>query len=128
MKRRYFEQKEQGRILGESTIGATIKIINHFKPRVWVIENPQTSLTWKFQRHHWDFHGHENLTNYASYDANFSLKPTIFKSNIKLSLKTKRAKGNDDHMARGSYSLRSAIPGALIKDMLNQIFEHVEKR
>jgi hypothetical protein len=34
VKRRYFVQKERGRILGEATIGGTIEIIKHFKPRV----------------------------------------------------------------------------------------------
>jgi hypothetical protein len=34
VKRRYFFQKEQGRILGESTIGATIQIIEYFKPKI----------------------------------------------------------------------------------------------
>lgn len=126
VKRRYFEQKERGRILGESTIGATIEIIEHFKPKVWVIENPQTSKTWLFQKYHWNFYGIENLTYYSSYDNNFSPKPTIFKSNIKLNLKKEKAKGNKDHMAKGSYGKRSSIPQELIRDLIKQCLEEIK--
>ncbi len=120
VKRRYFIQKERSRLVGESTVGGTIEIIEHFKPKVWVIENPQTSKTWEFQRNHWDFKGHENLAYYSAYDSNFSPKPTIFKSNIKLNLLNKRAPGNKDHMARGSYSKRSSIPSDLIISIIQQ--------
>ncbi|XWT65187.1 DNA methyltransferase [Mycoplasma leachii] len=130
VKRRLFLQKEIGRILGISTIGATIHIIQTFKPKIWIIENPATSKTWDFQKHHWDFHNkfYENKTYYSSYDIDFSLKPTIFKSNIKLDLLTNRNKGNNDHMARGSYSKRSSIPSELIKDIINQIKIKLNKK
>lgn len=121
VKRRYFYQKESGRLLGEATIGATIHIIQTFKPRVWVIENPQTSKIWEFQENHWCFFGNKNITYYSAYDNSYSLKPTIFKSNIKLNLKKERARGNKDHMAKGSYSKRSSIPKDLIKDLIEQI-------
>ena len=119
-KRRSFLQKEKTRIIGENTIGATIAIIREYVPNVWVIENPQTSLSWKFQKYHWDFHGYENLTYYSAYDKNFSLKPTIFKSNIKLLLKSERVQGNKDHMAKGSYKKRSSIPSLVIKSIFMQ--------
>ena len=125
VKRRYFTQKEIGRLLGESTIGATIEIINQFNPKVWVIENPKTSKTWQFQENHWDFHGFMNDTNYSSYDSNFSLKPTTFKSNIKLDLKKDRVKGNGNHMAKGNYSTRSSIPELLIKDLFTKILKEL---
>lgn len=124
VKRRYFVQKETGRILGESTIGATIHIIKFFKPKVWVIENPKTSKTWEFQKYHWNFEGHMNDTYYSSYDSNFSAKPTVFKSNLKLQLKKDKVTGNKDHMLRGSYSKRSSIPKLLIKAMMDEIFKH----
>lgn len=128
VKRRYFYQKEQGRIIGESTIGATITIIEHFKPKVWVIENPQTSKTWEFQKYHWNFNnGYMNLAYYSSYNENFSKKPTYFKSNLKLDLKTnKTGKSNKDHMAKGSYKKRSSIPNELIQDLINQILNSKE--
>ncbi len=105
-------------------------IIQHFKPKVWVIENPQTSETWDFQKYHWDFDKgtYKNLTYYSSYDKKFSLKPTIFKSNINLHLNTKRTKGNYDHMAYGSYSKRSSIPLLLVKNLLESILNHLRSR
>ena len=121
VKRRYFYQKEQSRILGEATIGATITIIKYFNPKIWIIENPQTSKTWIYQKYHWNFLGNENLAYYSSYDNNFSKKPTIFKSNFKLNLKTNKVKSNKDHMASGSYLKRSSIPSLLIKDIFDQL-------
>lgn len=128
VKRRKFIQKERSRLIGESTVGGTIEIINHFKPKVWVIENPKTSLTWKFQEYHWNFLGIMNSTYYSSYDSNFSLKPTIFKSNIKINFTKEKTKGNKDHMARGSYSKRSSIPSELIHEILENIFESKEMK
>lgn len=125
VKKRNFTQKEKGRILGESTIGGTIEIINYFKPQIWVIENPQTSKTWEFQKNHWDFHGIENLTYYSAYNKDFSPKPTIFKSNIKFELFKKRVKGNNNHMSRGSYSKRSSIPVELIEVVVSQILNNL---
>jgi carbonic anhydrase/acetyltransferase-like protein (isoleucine patch superfamily) len=34
VKTRHFVQKETSRIIGEATIGATIKIINNFNPKI----------------------------------------------------------------------------------------------
>lgn len=128
VKRRYFINKERTRIIGESTIGATIEIIQYFNPKIWIIENPQTSKTWEFQKNHWNFHGYENKTYYSSYDQNFSLKPTIFKSNIKLNLKQDKVKNsNKNHMALGSYSQRSAIPSELIKDIIEQLLKTLKR-
>lgn len=126
VKKRSFLQKEKGRILGESTIGATIEIINHFKPQIWIIENPQTSKTWEFQKNHWDFYGIENLTYYSAYNKEFSPKPTIFKSNAKFELSKKRVKGNKDHMSRGSYSIRSSIPVELIGVIIKQVLSYID--
>ena len=125
VKRRYFTQKERSRLVGESTIGATIEIINYFKPKIWVIENPQTSKIWEFQKNHWDFSGIENLTYYSSYDNSFSLKPTIFKSNKKLNLITKKVQGNKDHMAKGTYGKRSSIPLNLIKQVIDECLKEL---
>ena len=128
VKRRYFLNKETSRILGEATIGATIKIINHFKPKFWAIENPQTSKLWDFVNYHWNFKNNvNNLTYYSSYSLKFSKKPTIFKSNIKLDLKKNKIKGNKSHMALGSYSTRSSIPVNLVKDILDQFLKELKK-
>lgn len=121
VKRRFFIQKEISRVLGEATIGATIQIIQYFKPKCWIIENPQTSKTWQYQKNHWDFIGKENLTYYSSYDKSFSAKPTIFKANIKLNLISKKIKGANEHMAKGNYAKRSSIPLGLIKNIIESI-------
>jgi hypothetical protein len=71
--------------------------------------------------HHHDFIGEMNRTYYSSYDNNFSSKPTIFKSNIKLNFSSKKQPGNKLHMAIGNYSRRSAIPLTLIKTIIEQI-------
>lgn len=133
VKRRYFINKERGRIIGESTIGATISIIRHYKPKAWIIENPKTSKIWEFQENHWNFNDYnskpvyKNDTYYSSYDPKFSLKPTIFKSNVKLNLKKdKNNIGNKNHMALGNYSKRSSIPELLIKDILEQVFSKLK--
>lgn len=127
VKRRFFHQKEKGRILGEATIAGTIRIIFEFNPLVWVIENPRGSKTWEFQEKHLGFSHNMNLTYYSSYDENYSLKPTIFESNIQLNLFGRKNNGNKDHMARGSYSKRSSIPEELVKEIINQIRQHLSK-
>lgn len=130
VKHRSFLQKETSRIIGENTIGATIFIIEHVlkknKKLIWVIENPATSKTWDYQREHWNFGGKVNKTYYSCYDNSFSTKPTIFKSNLKLDLKTIKVKGNHDHMARGSYDKRSAIPLNLVRDILKSIKKNIK--
>ncbi|AJM71546.1 DNA methyltransferase [Mycoplasma yeatsii] len=125
-KKRSFLKKEIARILGVATIGATINIIETFKPKFWVIENPTTSKTWEFQKEHWNFNAHLTKTYYSAYDSNFSLKPTTFKSNIKLLLKAKKVPGNKEHMKKNNYSLRSSIPDELIKDIIEQIVVKLE--
>lgn len=128
VKRRYFDKKERTRIVGEATIGGTITIIQHFKPKIWIIENPKTSKTWEFQKNHWNFNGIINDTYYSAYDKSFSLKPTIFKSNIKLLLLKKRPlKSNNDHMALGSYSQRSSIPSRLIESIISQCISFIKE-
>lgn len=92
-KKRNFYQKEQDRVIGEDTIGAVALIVRTFEPWVFVIENPEQSRAWKFLKYHHDFHGHKNKTYYSNYDETFSLKPTIFYSNIILKLQRERMRG-----------------------------------
>ena len=49
------------------------------------------------------------------------------KKHIKIDLKTKKVSGNKDHMARGSYSIRSQIPELLIKSLIDQSIKHLKK-
>ncbi|PTD31822.1 DNA methyltransferase [Mycoplasma leachii] len=122
-KRRRFVQKEITRLQGVSTIGATLAIIATFQPNIWVIENPASSKTWEFQKKHWNFNGYHNLTYYYNYDLNYSKKPTIFKSNIKMNLFKKKLKTdfNKDHCNNGNYEKRSNIPENLIVHIIEEI-------
>lgn len=124
---RYFHSKEQSRILGEATIGATIRIIEIFKPKIWIIENPQSSMSWKYQENHWNFFGYMNVAHYMNYDKNFSLKPTIFKSNYEFALKHKREKGPQINDLKTNYDERSAIPESLVCDILEQALTIIAK-
>ena len=129
VKHRWFLQKEKSRLIGEETIGATINIIQTFKPNVWIIENPYTSKIWNFLKYHWNFYGYDNKTYYSSYDSkSYSLKPTIFKSNIVLKLKNNKQIGNKKNIAKSNYEWRSAIPSLLIKDIINQIKDRLMEK
>ena len=125
IRKRYFIPKEQSRIIGETTIGATIQIIKHFSPKFWYIENPKSSKTWEFQEKHWNFNeGYKNGTYYSAYNPNFSLKPTIFKSNIQLNLSKEKTAWNHDHM-KGSYKKRSSIPEELLTYIFKTFFNYI---
>lgn len=121
-KRRDYYKKTAGMLNGIGTITATIWVIDFFKPKNWVIENPKTSMIWKWITSNFDTKSHFfNSSNYACYDNNFSLKPTTFYSNKSLKLKSNHITGNKKHMSYGSYSRRSSIPSLLIKDIVNQL-------
>lgn len=125
-KKRNFIQKETSFINGLNTIGATIKIIEHFierdtndiDPQFWVIENPTTSKIWDYLKNHHCFYYIPNKTYYSSYNSNFSLKPTTFSSNIHLNLKQEKKNGNDKHMLNNGYDVRSKIPLELTLSIL----------
>ena len=69
-----------------------------------------------------------NDVYYSTYDQRFSLKPTIFKSNIEINFKKERVSGDSNHMALGTYAMRSRIPLALIKDIIKQIISKNESK
>lgn len=127
-KRRSFKQKEISRLIGEATIVATLMIIDDYAPKIWIIENPSTSLTWKYQEFILHFDGILNKTFYSAYNSNYSAKPTTFKSNIDLGLKAKKGLiSNKNHM-NSSYATRSSIPDELIKDILDHCLEYLNKK
>lgn len=72
--------------LGERCIQNVVRIICYFQPKYYYIENPATSLIWKYIRSNLDFDGFLNVAHYSAYDQDFSRKPTGFLSNIKLKL------------------------------------------
>lgn len=84
LKRNYFLQMKR-RILGEITALGCFNIINHFDPKFWVIENPQSSKIWSYLNSN-GFYGIENDTYYNNWDPIFPKKPTRFLSNQNLDL------------------------------------------
>ena len=114
------------RLNGELCAFNTIRIIERYKPTVWVIENPQSSRIWKYFSQIQDFHGIKNIAHYSAYSKKYSKKPTCFYSNRMFNLKTTKEKseltfqGLGDKGISRSYNVRSEIPLELIKDILEQ--------
>ncbi|AKA50050.1 hypothetical protein VO56_02225 [Mycoplasmopsis gallinacea] len=99
----------------------TIEIINKYKTSKYIIENPETSLFWELLKM-MDFgnKSHKTKTYYSSYSPNFSSKPTIYLSSIKLELQGKKEKASlmwNDLEEKS----RLLIPQKLIQDISNQL-------
>lgn len=109
------------RINGEMCILNTIKIINNYQPKIYVIENPATSRIWDYIE---KVVGHkikyDNLVHYNDYDYELK-KPTKFKSNIKLDLKTSNKRNEKSFNDIRSYNERSFIPINLVREIFRQI-------
>lgn len=127
-KKRYFLQKEMSRIVGEATASGTMYIIEYFKPKVFIVENPATSKIWEYFKNHWCVNGYFNNTYYAAYDNSFSLKPTTFLSNLKFNLKDEKVEGNKGHMLFSRYNDRSNIPLNLIAEIITQVKDYLENQ
>jgi site-specific DNA-cytosine methylase len=117
------------RINGELCAINTMRIIERYKPEIWVIENPQTSMIWRYYKQVQGFNGFENIAHYAAYDENFSKKPTCFYSNVMFNLRKMKGKakrnmifkrGRHNDYSR-NYDIRSRIPGELVKDIIEQL-------
>lgn len=76
--------------LGKKCIDNTIKIIKHYKPKFWFIENPKQSLLWKYiTLNRKDFYDENKMFfNEASYGkyGYLTTKATYFLSNVKMHL------------------------------------------
>ena len=111
------------RINGELTIFNTIKIIKHFKPKYYVIENPAHGRIWEYIRKILGFEiTYENLTYYSSYGYPIS-KPTKFGSNVELNLKKERTANEIKFNELSGYNNRSNIPESLVRDIFKTIYE-----
>jgi len=123
------------RVNGELCAYNTQRIIERYKPQIWMIENPQSSRIWRYYRQIQNFQGIENVAHYHAYDDNFPKKPTIFYSNVTLDLKTsnKRAKvvisaqKSEGRKIIRNYDERSNIPLLLIKDILEQCIKKFDE-
>ena len=117
------ERQVLTRINGELTIYNTIKIINRYNPKTWIIENPAHGRIWDYINDILGFEiEFENLTYYNNYGFDIR-KPTRFSSNMNLTLdKTnKKALTNMNHV--GGYNTRSNIPHSLIEDIFTKVLE-----
>ena len=108
-KRDYYKQF-RSMLIGFDTAIATGYIINYFNPKVWIIENPQTSKIWDYLKLTSIYDGFKNIAHYNSYNENFSKKPTCFLSNLKLNLKAENKKSNIRWECVSGYDRRSSIP------------------
>ena len=126
-KKRNFFKKEAKRIIGEDTIAATLAIIEHYNPKVWIIENPLTSRMWQWIENHLNIKGFKNIAHYNAYNEAFTKKPTNFFSNKKLNLKKSNLKSKNWSEVCG-YDTRSSIPNELIIDIIEQLEEQQERK
>lgn len=119
-KRDYYKQWRTT-LNGISTILGTLKIIDYFKPKYWVIENPATSKIWEFINENVKLEGFKNKAYYNAYNIEFTKKPTIFFSNLELKLKLDNIKQIRKWEETPGYNTRSSIPKELLKDIIEQI-------
>lgn len=113
------------RINGELTVFNTIEIIKRYEPKVYVVENPARGRIWEYIEKVLGFHiPFENLTYYNNYDYEVR-KPTKFKSNINLNLKSDGTIKNevDFNKTGWTYNERSNIPEKLVDDIFKKILE-----
>ncbi len=118
------------RINGEMCIYNTLKIIERYQPKVFVIENPAYGRIWEYIANVIGFNiKYENLTYYNNYGYPIK-KATKFGSNIDLKLLNENVKAEIGlkHYSNGSnrYNTRSNIPIGLVKDILKRCEQYVD--
>ncbi len=126
-KYRKAERERETAITGLALAKSVADIINHFKPKYWYIENPNSSRIWAYLEQFID--GYKNLTYYNNYDDDFSQKPTYFMSNIKLEL-LREKKTNEKFIKKQSRSQvyivhkRAGESGSNVK-IPKQLIQHI---
>ena len=117
------EKSLMTRINGELTIFNTIKIIKHFEPTYYVIENPAYGRIWEYIDKILGFDiPFENLTYYNNYDYPI-VKPTKFGSNINLNLKKDKVPPEKSFNDIHGYNARSNIPQKLVSYIFETIYK-----
>ena len=124
------EKSFYNRINGELTIFNLIKIIRHFEPKIYIIENPAHGKIWEYIDRVLDFKiPYDNLTYYNNYGFDIK-KPTKFKSNIDLHLTSENVSSTIEFRKAsrigGAYNVRSNIPLLLIEDIYKRLKEDVK--
>lgn len=115
------------RINGELTVLNTIEIIKRYRPKFYIIENPAYGRIWDYIDKILGFYiEYDNLTFYNNYDYPVK-KPTKFKSNICLKLKTEIVEQNIAFRDLGrGYNERSNIPMKLVKEIFLKVYKEFE--
>lgn len=124
-----YERSFINRVNGELCTYNTIKIIERYKPKVYIIENPATSRMWEYIEEIIGFDiPFENLTYYSNYDYPL-MKPTRFKSNVDLKLDDTRTPG-DIPFGKFSkdYNERSNIPKKLVETIFKRVMKTKEEK
>lgn len=112
------------RINGEMCIFNTLKIIERYQPKVFVIENPAYGRIWEYIKNVIGFDvPYENLTYYNNYGYPVQ-KVTKFGSNIDLRLLKEKVKGKVSLKSYNNggnrYNTRSNIPIDLVKSIIKR--------
>lgn len=113
------------RINGELCTFNLIQIIKRYTPKYYIIENPASSRIWDYIDRVLGFEiPYENLTYYNNYDNYPIKKPTKFKSNVQLGLKTEAIPNEIEfcHFDRG-YNARSNIPQSLVQEIFQKVMQ-----
>lgn len=125
-----FYKTVRNRLNGELCAFNTMRIIQRYKPKHYVIENPMTSKIFDYYEDICDWHNIRNKVRYNNYDENYPQKPTIFFSNIELDLDSSVHKseitigvdrGNNKRKQIRNYNIRSSIPVELIQCVIGEI-------
>lgn len=116
------------RINGELCAFNTIEIIKKYNPKYYIIENPAHGRLWEYINKILGFKiKFDNFTYYNNYDYPIS-KPTKFKSNVNLNLKSENIP-NDVIFNSGfsrDYNERSNIPKKLVDEIFSKILKMEE--
>ena len=120
------------RINGELCTFNLIKIIKHYDPGIYIIENPATSRMWEYIERVLGFKiKNDNLTYYNNYDYPIK-KPTRFKSNIDLGLKTEHIPNEVEFRELdrkgGAYNARSNIPEKLVDEIFKEVLGQLKAK
>lgn len=104
------------------------EIIRRYKPKYWVIENPELSKIWEYLPRVLGFElPFENKVRYSNYGYEID-KPTRFSSNVWLNLDyARRVKTEKNFKNIRGYNERSNIPLELVREIFTQILDKWKK-
>lgn len=116
------------RVNGELCTLNLTEIIRRYKPKYWVIENPELSKIWEYLPRVLGFElPFENKVRYSNYGYEID-KPTRFSSNVWLNLDyARRVKTEKNFKDIRGYNERSNIPLELVREIFTQILDKWKK-